>query len=74
MQAAGETTSKYLNAQEAGAYTGYSVHFIRDVARSGALKSYRSGAYKHYRFTREDLDAWMESRVVSGDRAPKAAS
>lgn len=64
----------YLNAKEAADYTGYSVHFIRDAARAGGLRSYRTGRFKHYRFRRDDLDAWMESRAETGQRGPRAAS
>lgn len=65
---------KYLDSEQAAAYVGFSVHFIRDAAATGELKSYRSGRFKHHRFLREDLDAWMQERANQGSTAPKAAS
>lgn len=46
---------EFLNAEQAAAYVGCSVNFLRIRARDGRLKCYRMG--KLYRFRAEDLNS-----------------
>ena len=66
---------QYLDSVEAATYTGYSVHTIRDAVARGRLECYRRGARAHMRFTRSQLDAWMETMRarVSPPRSRRSA-
>lgn len=58
---------RYYSVSEAAVYTGFSPHYVRDAARTGRLKGYRSkpGTRSgHWRFRTEDLDAWVQSAVI----------
>ena len=56
-----DTDSRWLNTDEAAAYSGYSVHTIRDAAYSGALVGHTRPGTKRgrYRFRVEDIDRWL---------------
>lgn len=56
-----ETDNRWLTTDEAAAYSGYSVHTIRDAAHAGDLVGHtRPGTTRgRYRFRVEDVDKWL---------------
>lgn len=52
----------YLTTEQVASIARCSVFHVREAVKQGRLKAYRPG--KGYLFTREDVDAWIESAEV----------
>lgn len=69
------TPQRYLTAEQAGLYTGHHAQTIKHAARSGELAGYKASRGASWRFTTDDLDAWMnKGRVAATTSARGRAS
>ena len=55
----------WLSLQGAADHTKLSPATILRAVKRGDLTAYRVGGQRLYRFRAHDLDAWLESQVVS---------
>lgn len=64
----------WLRTAEAADYAKCSVNSIRDAAERGDLSGVKltpGSIRSQWRFTPEDIDAWLESGRVVGGRRPR---
>lgn len=52
--------ARLWDAEQAAGYLGMRVGWVREAVRRGRLPHVRAG--KHFRFLREDLDAWIAAQ------------
>lgn len=60
---------EWLDIYEAATYTRYSTGRVRKAAQAGELLGQQACHRGRWRFTRADLDAWVQQRRPSPVRA-----
>jgi excisionase family DNA binding protein len=58
-------SSQWFTTEQAAHYSGYSVWWIRELARRGKLRSRQPSPYSHRRINRNDLDAFLAGETVT---------